>query len=173
MPVRFFGRFNDAEPVAVWQGFQDGPLVYEPRSFTDRHGGHPKEQLLAQDGWDALLVEGGLQNSPYQHQGQTIGGRAQIECEGSPNEYLAGLDFRGEIGLTPEAYIIRFLDALERQGQVLDTDTHSYLPGVYLPLTGTVPGVYWDAWNGVASLGGYHPDSRHSCRSARAAVRVV
>jgi hypothetical protein len=148
--------------------------VYNPRSFNDDHGGRTKEELLAEGhrGWDVLLVEGSIPNLPREGQGQTIGGRPQIECNRTPTEYLTDLRARGEIGLTPEAYMVQFLDTLERSGQVLDVETYTYLPGAFLPASRIVPGACWGPEGGQALLYRDDPGSRIPYLGVRAAVRV-
>ncbi len=172
--LRGVGRFNEQEPLWVWDGYQREPLVYEPRSFTgNRGGGRTKEEMLAGSGrgWDVLLVEGDLQNLPREGQGQTVGPRRQPECGRAPDVYLCDL-LPGEFGLTPEAYIIQFLDALERRGQVLDTETFSYLTGAFLPASRGVPGACWGPGVGRVILYGDVPGYRLADYGARAAVRV-
>jgi hypothetical protein len=172
--LRNVGAFNETVPLCIWSRFRDESLVYDHRSFIAGHGGRTKEQLLAAEGrgWDVLLVEGSLVNPPREGQGQTVGGRPQIGCGRSPAEYLHELRRRAEIGLTPEGYIVHFLDALERRGQALDVDAFSCLPGAYLPTSRYVPCAYWYPESGQAGLLAYDPDGRNSDYGARAAVRV-
>jgi hypothetical protein len=171
--LRSLGSFNQDNTLWVLDPFSTEPLVYEPQRFTDNHGGGTKEDLLAADhrGWDVLLVEGSLANLPHEGRGQTIGDRPQLECGRTPAHYLRVLP-RGEIGLTPEAYIIQFLDALERRRQVLDVQTISYLPGAYLPASRCVPGAYWEPSFGMAHLDADEPVRRDTILGVRAAVRV-
>jgi hypothetical protein len=169
------GAFNETDPVHVWSQYRTESLVYAPESFTSRHGGRTKAQLLATDrrGWDVLLAEGALQNLPREGQGQHVGGRQQLECNRTPTEYLQELQSRGEVGLTPEAYIMQFLDALQRRGQVLDTQTFSFLLGAFLPSSRTVPSACWYPDYGQANLDGAIPGNRFVYHGARAAVRVT
>jgi hypothetical protein len=172
--LRGVGAFNQNDPLWMWDQYQREPLAYDPRSFTDDHGGKTKEQLLAEGhrGWDVLLVEGGLQNLPRVSQGQTIGGRPQIECNRTPTQYLTDLRLRGESGLTPEAYVLQFLDTLERRGQVLDIQTFSSLTGSFLPASRDVPGAFWDPQGGQAILDWDDLGDRGPGIGVRAAVRV-
>jgi hypothetical protein len=172
--LRGVGAFNQNDPLWMWDQYQREPLAYDPRSFTDDHGGKTKEQLLAEGhrGWDVLLVEGGLQNLPRVSQGQTIGGRPQIECNRTPTQYLTDLRLRGESGLTPEAYVLQFLDTLERRGQVLDIQTFSSLTGSFLPASRSVPCACWGPQGGQANLYWVGPGGRHPDGGVRAAVRV-
>ncbi len=171
--LRGVGNVNEADPLWVWPQYRSEPLVYDPQRFTDDHGGRTKEEILAKSdrAWDVLLVEGELQNLPRSRRGQFTGGRAQIECGRTPIEYLRNLP-AGEVGLTPEAYIIQFLDALERRGQVLDTETFSSLTGAFLPASRYVPGAFWYPGSGQAYLDADHPGLRNALNGARVAVRV-
>lgn len=162
------------QPVCVWDSYDLEKLVYFPRRFAADHGGRTKEQLLSSDPADALqvlLVEGGLTNLPRQGQGQTVGGRRQIECGRMPQEYLASFP-EGEIGWTPETYIVRFLDALERQGQVLDRGTLTYLTSAYLSAFDEVPFAYWYPCRRRAFLGASGPAGRCLSHGVRPALRV-
>lgn len=167
------GHFDSDEPLWVWERYLTEPLVYDPRSFTTAHGGRTKPKTLAKNGrgWEVLLVEGALQNLPFAGEGQTVGGRHQIECGRSPAEYLHNLP-KDEVGMTPEAYVVHFLDALERGGRLLDTGTFSSLPGAYFPTSRNVPGACWDPEFGQASLGRTIPGYRYADDGARVAVRV-
>ncbi len=78
--LRSVGNFRGDDPLYVWNTYRTEPLVYHPRSYTDDHGGRTKEQILAGGrAWDVLLVEGGIPNLPPARQGQTVGGRRQLE----------------------------------------------------------------------------------------------
>ncbi len=150
------------------------PIVYGPLRFAADHGGRTKEQLLAGDGrgWDVLLVEGALQNLPGEGEGQTVGGRLQLECGRRPAEYLRALQGRGEVGLTPEAYVIHFLDGLERRNQVLDWQSASHLLGAYLPASHRIPAAYFNPGLGRAILSNVDPADDFTLDGARVAVRV-
>ncbi len=173
LALRTVGQCNQAEPLSVWGGYRTQPLVYEPHSFTARHGARTKEQLLATEhrGVDVLLVEGALPDLPRAGQGRSIGGRPQLACGRSPRAYLRALP-AGEVGLTPEAYVMHSLDALERRGQVLDFQTASYLLGAYLPASRHAPVACWSPGDGRAGMGGHDPEFRLPDNGARAAVRV-
>jgi hypothetical protein len=174
--LRGVGAFNEADPLDAWEQYHVEPLVYEPRSFVPAvHDGRPKEDILVAEerNWDVLLVEGAILDLPCEGQGQTIGGRRQLECGQSPAEHLLELQRRGEIGLMPEAYVVQFLDALERRGQVLDVQTFSSLPGSFLPVSRCIPGAFWDSRNGRAVLVGDETDYHLAYYGVRAAVRVM
>jgi uncharacterized protein (TIGR02996 family) len=108
--------------------------------------GRIKEAVLRADGcgWRAQLVEGSLFEIPLRNHGQVVQGRRQLECyRGSYIERRHPLP-GGERGWTPETYIIRSLDALERQRRVLDQTTRTYLVGAYLHTEFRVPMGYCD-----------------------------
>lgn len=160
-------------PVWVSEQYQRETLVYGPTSFGTDHGGRTKADLLRQEGrgWEVLLVEG-MTELPREGAVKTVGGRRQLECGRMPAECLREL--RGdEIGWTPEAYIVRSLDALARSGNVLDLRTFTYLTGAYLPSSHFVPNAYWNPIDGQASLNARWPGGiRHGDGGVRAAVRV-
>ena len=68
--------------------------------------------------------------------------------------------------------IAGFLDALERQGTMLDIQTYSYLTGTYLPSSRGVPHAFWDPLVGQAHLAAGRPGSRFDTAGCRTAVRV-
>ena len=118
-----------------------------------------------------LLVEGSLLDLPREGQGKIVGGRRQVECGRSPEEYFANRP-KDEVGWTPAAYIVRFLDALERSGTVLDRETCTYLTGAYFPSSRLVPDADWNPDIGQAYMDRDIPDLRNPDDGARAAVRV-
>jgi hypothetical protein len=179
---------DDEEPVWVWDNYRNEPLVYHPHSFLPEHGGRTKPELLHGEpdrdlpphtGWDILLVEEGLLDLPCAGQSRTIAGRSQLECGSTPNEYLARLRDPAQIsglreeGWTPETYILRFLDALERQGRVLDRETYSFLLGAFLPVYRSVPGACWGTEIRSGLLNGDRATLRRARYGTRAAVRVA
>jgi hypothetical protein len=165
-------NLNHTEPVWVWRGYQSEPLVYGPSTFDPRHGGRTKEEILQKEerGWDVLLVEG-FTEIPREDEGRTVGGRRQLECGLRPGQYLADLP-KDEVGWSPEAYIIRFLDAVERGGTVLNRETYTNLVGAYFPVPSDVPNASWNPYSGQADLGRVVPVSRWSDCGLRVAVRV-
>lgn len=171
------GAFNEIDlfhNANHWGQYPDEPLMYDPRSFTADHGGRTKEELLRDEGrgWDILLVEGALQNVPRTSEGREIGGRRQLECGAITHEYLAQLHDRGEAGLTPEAYGVAFLDALERRGQVLDTRNFCFLLGAFQPSAYNVPGASWSPVYGRLILDMSTLERRDMFTGVRGAVRV-
>jgi hypothetical protein len=83
-------------------------------------------------------VEGSIPDLPRIGEGRSVGDRPQVVTGRTPAEYLGSLP-DDEVGLTPEAYVIHFLDGLERRGHVLDFQTASYLLGAYLTASRHVP----------------------------------
>jgi hypothetical protein len=171
--LRSVGHFNEGNPLYVWPQYRTQPLVFDPHSFTYRHHGRTKEQLLREDhrGWDVLLVEGSIPDLPAPARGRRVSGRPRMECGRSPSEYLRSLP-DDEVGLTPEAYVLHFLDGLERRGQILDVQTASYLLGAYLPASRHVPFAFWYPGNGQAYLDWGDPEVRSGGDGARVAVRA-
>jgi hypothetical protein len=161
------------EPVWVWNQYEREALAYGVQRFSSRHGGRTKEEILQKEerGWELLLVEG-FTEIPRAGQGLTVGGRPQLECGRSPEGSLASLP-TGEVGWTPEAYIIRFLDAVERGGTVLDRETYTDLMGAYFPSSRGVPLAGWGPTYGQANLGRSGPGIGRRLGGVRAAVRVV
>jgi hypothetical protein len=119
-----------------------------------------------------LLAEGVRQNLPRAGHGESVGGRRQIECGRSPEQYLGDLP-RREVGLTPEAYILAFLDALEHRGQVLDAQDATYLLGAYALSSRYVPSVYWSRVLGQTGFDWIDPAFLAHNIGARVEVRVV
>ncbi len=148
-------------------------IAYGPAEFSGDHGGRTKRDLLRDNGrgWDVLIVEG-MDELPFQGRGRCIGGRRQCECGRSAVEYVRDLP-HDEVGWTPECYVVRFLDAMERSGTVLDYRTHSFLIGSYLPQFDYVPGADWTPIQGLARLGGSSPDLVNLVFGARVAARVL
>lgn len=172
--LRAIGAF-DADPLWVWDGYEADDLVYDPRSFQADHGGRTKAALLtAKDSyWEVLLVEGALQNLPLAGEGETVCGRPQFECGESPAQYVLALHSRTESCLPPEAYVMHFLGTLIHRGEVLDTQTVSYLPRAFLPLSAVVPEARWAPALGRMLLDRGAPDHRFPNFGVRAAVRVA
>jgi uncharacterized protein (TIGR02996 family) len=155
-------------PLYVWEQYTEEPLVYHPLRFAENHGGSTKEQLLArgESAWQVHLLEGDLLNIPAGGEGVSREGR-------TPLDYLEHLHFsRGEKGLNPETYLLCFLSTLERTGQLLDTQTLTYLLDTYFP-SGHVPSAYWAPVYRRAGMSGSHPGSRDRSYGARVAVRVI
>src|SRR3989344_5641063 len=124
------------QPVWVWDEWQgsdvSGQAVYFPKSFDqNNHQGKTKQELLDEQnrkqsplaGWQVLLLENSP-NIPAEGEGQTIGGRRQLEANKTPNEYLKLLQkdpqYANEQGLTNEAWLTQFITRLEQTNEVID-----------------------------------------------------
>jgi hypothetical protein len=141
-----YGGLDREEPVLVWGGFCDYEgLVYHPQRYAAaNHGGRTKAEHLAagHSGWDVLLTQGTRINLARPNQDGTAGRPRQIELERTPQQLLESYP-AGEIGLTPEAYVVAFCTTLERSGEVLNAWPNSILTGACLPRSGYVPTMYW------------------------------
>jgi hypothetical protein len=176
-----------SEPVWMWEEYkgadQSGQLVYFPERFDPaNHGGKTKKELLAGakfPGWQVLLLEN-LRDIPREGQGKTVGGRAQMEANRTPRDYLEMLrsaPYAQERGLTPEAWMSLLLAHLaETQGEVLDdyqSGSACFLPGAYFPASGSVPFAYWYRVGEQAGVVRRDPGDRGPYDGVRSAVRVV
>ncbi len=149
---------NPPEPIWMWSAYEgadkNGSLVYFPEHFDPMdHGGKTKKQVLEASrfpGWQVLLLEN-MRDIPRKGEGQTVGGRAQIETNHRLQEYLDLLRTEGhslEQGLTPEAWEALFLARLtESDGEVLEDNRTGgapcYCTGSYFPLSDAVPDARW------------------------------
>lgn len=131
---RFLLSLNMSNPLNVSDEYRDadrtGNLVYGVTEFDIvNHGGKTKREILKQrkkrnkSGWDIIILEDNV-NIPREGQGKTIGGRAQIEANKSPEQYLKLLQtqslYRGEVGLTPEEALIHAISELVENDEVID-----------------------------------------------------
>lgn len=116
-------------------------LFYLPKSFTPDHKEFNKATIINTKefcfvpGWSVGLVED-TPFTPQEGQGQTIGGRKQLENNHSPNEYLQALSspsYKGETGWTIEDFLTNFLIHLEETNQV----SHDYNDASSALLTGS------------------------------------
>jgi hypothetical protein len=182
-------KLDSSQPVWMWDEYEgadkDGRLVYFPERFDPKdHGGKTKKQILESSqfpGWQVLLTEP-LKRIPRQGKGQTIGGRKQIEANGTAHEYLAlrqAEAYALEHGWTPEAWQAMFLTRIaETDGEVLDDyqdreGAACYCTGGYLPSSGDVPYAYWFRYDEQAYVDGDDPRSRLDDDGSRAGVRVL
>jgi hypothetical protein len=126
MPI----RVNAAKQAWVWetlrQALDTDELVYFPQDYVGDHGGQTKQdairnrQICGVPGWSVGLVES-FPMMPGPGQGETIGGRKQLEIGLSPREYLKILQaepYQGETGKTLEDFLVGFLTRLEILGEV-------------------------------------------------------
>ena len=86
-----------SEPVWVWDEYEsadeNGKLVYDPKEFSENHGGKTKAEILAaaqgksSPAWRIVMIEADP-NIPRAGKGKQVGGRARIEANKTPKEYL-------------------------------------------------------------------------------------
>jgi hypothetical protein len=123
-------RVNTEKQVWVWetltQALDTDDLVYFPQEYSSNPGGQTKLEavhngrICAVPGWSVGLVES-FPVMLEQGQGQTLGGRRQLEIGSSPREYLQTLQtepYQGETGQTLEDFIMRFITRLETANEV-------------------------------------------------------
>jgi len=188
---------DENQPLWKWDGYNDsdvnGKLVYQPKEFSENHGGKTKQEILNErGGWQILLIED-MPNIPRKNP-ETKGGRTQIDTAGSsikkymkrgesipsPAEYLKAIEkdpaYQGESGMTPEEQLTYSIMHLEETNQIIDdyrgNGSVSYQTGAYFPSSGDVPSAYWDRDFRQACLGRYLPDYRYDYCGVRPAVRI-
>jgi hypothetical protein len=176
------------EPVYRWSEYQgadvNGKLVYDPKEFSENHGGKTKTEILAiaqgksSPAWRILMVEADP-NIPRSGKGKPAHGRPRIEAGKTPNEYLEVIgkgEYQNESGMTPEDWLIQAIAMLEEKNQVIDDwqgkGSIAYNTGAYFPVAGRVPGAYWGRPDRQARLSRYDPTRRVEVIGARSAVRV-
>lgn len=173
------------EPVYRWSEYrgadQSGKLIYDPKEFSQNHGGKTKSQILAGragQAWRVILVEADP-NIPPSGAGKDVGGRKRLEANKTPNEYLAMIgegQYKDEYGTTPEEWLMQAITMLEEKNQVIDdyqgNGKITYNTGGYFPASGSVPSAYWLRDNRQAYLYRLGPTDRGGGIGARSAVRV-
>jgi hypothetical protein len=173
------------EPVWRWSEYQgadeNGKLIYDPKEFSQNHGGKTKSQILAGragQAWRVIVVEADP-NIPRSGNGKDIGGRKRLEANKTPNEYLATIgkdEYQNESGTTPEEWLMQAITLLHEKNQALDDyqgkGSIAYNTGAYFPAAGNVPRASWDRDARQADLSGSDPAGRVDDRGARSAVRV-
>lgn len=180
-------ELDENEPIWAWDQYDNadisGELVYYPEQFNQaNHNGQTKAELLKTDlnnGWQILLIED-LPDLPASGQGQTISGRAQLEADQTPREYLAKLktdpSYKNEQGLTPEDWLTYAISQLAEKNQAIDDyqgqGKISYNLGAYFPASGCVPYGYWYRDDRQAFLSRCGSGYRASNRGVRAGVSV-
>ena len=176
------------QPVWAWSEYQDadvnGKLVYDPKEFSENHGGKTKTEILAiaqgksSPAWRILMVEADP-SIPRAGKGKSAHGRPRIEADKTPNEYIEAIgkgEYQNESGMTPEEWLIQAITTLEEKNQVIDDwqgkGSIAYNTGAYFPAAGYVPGACWFRGDRQADLGGSGPAARGGSFGARSAVRV-
>lgn len=168
----------------VWQSdsYQnadiDGQLVYGPQEFSQNHQGQTKKERLAQNQAFRIIFIEDLPDLPAAGQGNDISGRAQIEANQQPNEYLKKPQeeqYQGENGLTPESWLTYAITSLEEKNQQIDDyqgqGKACYLTGAYFT-SGGVPIGYWGRGGSRAFLNRSGPDSHDSGGGFRPSVEI-
>lgn len=162
------------ESLYVWEEYKqvdsEGTLIYYPKQFNQiAHQGLTKGELISQNGpWEVRLIED-LPNLPGRGQGQTLGGRKQLEANQTPVQYLKILQtdpvYQHEQGPTPELWLIKAITYLEQTNQQIDDyqglDKASYLIGSYFSSYDYVPHGYWSRDLRLANLNGGKPGNHH------------
>jgi hypothetical protein len=178
-------KLDEDTPLWIREEYKDadtnGTLVYHPEAFDrNSHQGKTKQQIIEEHGaWTVLLLED-LPNIPREGQGETKGGRAQLEANRTPREYLEHLQheeaYRHEQGLTPEDHIMYAITYLFKTNQVIDDfqgkGSISYNMGGYFPTAGNVPLACWSRGHRRAGMGRNDPAYRVDHLGARSAVGV-
>ena len=162
---------------------ENGKLVYDPKEFSESHGGKTKAEILAaadklSPAWRIIMIEVDP-NIPRAGKGKPVGGRPRIEANKTPKEYLEAIgtgEYQNESGMTPEEWLMQAITTLEEKNQVIDDwrgkGSIAYNTGAYFQASGFVPRAYWDRDNPQAVLGGSAPSNRLGNIGARSAVRV-
>ena len=194
------------DPLLVWGRYigadVNGTLVYDPMSFEkEHHGGVTKTQILERQktdqdtiiGWRILFLQGakdgeGFRGIPRNGQGGIDGEqipRADLEAGKSPRKYLAHQQttssdptspYYGESGMTPEEWIVMFMNHLAQTGKPIDdyqnkTDSVALLTGAYFTVFNNISVSNWSRRGRGARFNGYGPvDVDKEC-GVRCAVR--
>ena len=181
-------ELDAVDPISLWDKYQDadtdGSLVYLTKDFDKdptKHQGKTKKELLKTNGaFHILMLETNLV-IPREHKGHTQGGRKQFEADnGNAKEYLerllTDLQYNGEQGLTPEAWMTLFLLQLEMTDEVIDDylgdGSFNYNLGGYFPASGNVSCGYWNRDDRLVIVDGLGPSDRFSYFGARPAVMI-
>ena len=158
------------EPVYTWSEYQgadiNGKLVYDPKEFSQNHGGKTKTEILAatqgkpSPAWRVVVIEGDS-DIPRSGKGMLCRGRKRLEANKTPNEYLAVIgrgQYENESGATPEEWLMQAMATLEEKNQVIDDyrgkGSIAYNTGACFAASDSVPYVCWRRGNRRASLNG-------------------
>ncbi len=174
-------ELNTHEPVWLSQRYNFSNLVYFPKSFDQQnHGGLTKKEAIAQKGaWQVYLIEEGP--IPRQGKGKNKNGRDQLETGLSARQYSVKLQadpqYKGEVGLTPESWLMRAMTRLKERGEVID-DFHgngslNSLLGAYFPEHWDVAFAHWNHDNSQAALGTYDTDNSDADGSSGTSSAVM
>ncbi len=160
--------------------YQIQQLVYFPEFFeSHNHGGLTKEEAITQKGgWQVYLIE--ETPIPRKGKGKNRNGRDQLEAGLSPRQYLEKLQadpqYKGEVGLTPESWLMKAMTHLRERDEVIDDwkgkGSLNSLLGAYFPGSGDVADACWHRDDSQARLGGIDADGYGEGFGASSAVRV-
>jgi hypothetical protein len=185
MPV----RVNPEKTVWVWDtldhAINEDELVYFPQEYSSNHQGHTKQEVIhdekicAVPGWSVGLIES-LPMLPQRGEGQTIGGRKQLEIGYSPREYLQLLkmdNYEGETGNILEDFIVKFLSRLEATNEISNdrVDNNSmWCLGQYLRIdyAELVPTGWWHREFGRLRLDMHRTGNKRCTKSWGASTSV-
>jgi len=171
------------QPVYVWDALPgadvDGRMSYYPTQYSqESHNGQTKQELIDQgDAWEVVLIEN-LPDLPAEGKGETKGGRAQLEANHTPNQYLETIQqvpsYQNEQGLTLEAWLTYATTHLHITDTQIDDyqgqGKASYLLGAYL--SSNVLNSCWGRDGRRARLSGDVPGNRNSNVGARSSVKI-
>ncbi len=170
-----------SEPVYKWTAYDSEETAYFPTSFdSENDTGLTKQEAITQKGgWQVYLIE--ETPIPKIGKGANKNGRQQLETGLSPRQYLERLQadpqYKGEVGLTPESWLMRALTRLKERGEVIDdsegTGAINYILGLYIAGGGQcVSRANWSRGRFQASLGGFHAENSDLSIGASTAVMV-
>lgn len=179
---------NREEPIWTWDSLKtaarNGSLIYFPKEYnSSHHGGKTQAEVILDPticpfpGWSISLIE----TNPFlpkQGEGQTTGGRAQLENYKSPQEYLAALTtptYQGESSFTIDDALSQFLIRLQTKDELTyDWDEYNgvWATGNYETGSGDVPYVYWDRGDRRFYVSEDHPGHRNGYLGTRPTVRL-
>ncbi len=154
-------HLNTEEPVWKWTGYNAFSSVYFPTSFDlVNHGGLTKPEAISQKGaWQVYLVE--ETPIPKKGKGASKNGRQQLEAGLSAIKYLQKLQtdpqYKGETGLTTEAWLMRAMTHLEERGEISDDQTGkgsaTYILGTRFHNSSSAAIIFWSHGRSQAVLG--------------------
>ena len=185
-------ELNTEDPIYVWPDLIQGDnpdtpkekrIEYQVKDYEGRtkeaRGGRYKSELLndPENAWPILLLEDNP-DLPVQGQGQTIGGRKQLEANKTPKDYLKLMqeepNHQNEQGLTPEANLTLWLTYLQERKTAIDdwqgSGKANWLVGTYI--SGDVPYFFWSRGGRQPSLDRNDPESRYENDGCRPAASV-
>ncbi len=138
-------------PTFTRSAYNTQKPVYFPTSFDpENHGGLTRQEAISQKGaWQVYLIE--ETPIPKKDQGANKNGRRQLEAGLKFTQYLEMLQadpqYEGEIGLTPESWLMRAMTRLKERGEVIDDylgkGAGNMILGMYFPAFSQVAEAYW------------------------------